>query len=205
MRLIFIGPQASGKGTQSEIVAKNFGIAHISLGEILRNYSGKHKNEIKKIIATGKLIPLDWSLKIIEERISKKDCKKGFILDGFPRNIEQAKGLDKITLIDQVVEIFISDREAIRRLKGRWVCPKCEINYNILTEPKPKFDKICDVDGSKLVHRTDDNHTAIKKRLKIYHKDTEPLLEFYKNKLVKINGNQHIDEVKDEILEKLRS
>ncbi len=204
MRLIFIGPQASGKGTQSELVAKKFGIAHISLGEILRNYSGKHKDGIKKIITIGKLIPAEWSLKIIRERISKKDCKKGFILDGFPRTLEQAKGLDKIISIDKVVEIYITDKEAIRRLNGRWVCPKCGINYNVITEPKPKKDKICDVDGSKLVHRIDDNEDAIKKRLKIYHRETEPLLKYYQNKVVKINGNQHIEKVGKEIIGKLK-
>lgn len=203
MKLIFVGPQASGKGTQSEFVAARLGIPHISMGDLLRNYTGKYKKQIEENVTKGLLIPVEWSLEIIKERISKPDCKKGFILDGFPRNTEQAKGLDKIMSIDKVVEIEISDNEAVRRLSGRWVCPKCGTNYNVITEPKPKVDKICDKDGTPLIHRADDNPEAIKKRLKIYHEETEPILKHYKGKVLKIDGEQHIDKVKQEVFEKL--
>jgi len=205
MKLIFVGVQASGKGTQGELVAKKFGIPHISMGDLLRNYSGKYKKQIDETVKKGNLISIEWSLEIIRERISEADCKNGFILDGFPRNIEQAKGLDKITKIDKVVEIVISDAEALRRLMGRRICPKCGTSYNIVTEPKPKHDNVCDKDGTKLIQRADDNEESIKNRLKIYHEETEPILDFYRGKVLKINGEKHIEEVQREILKKLRN
>ncbi|MBS3094829.1 nucleoside monophosphate kinase [Candidatus Pacearchaeota archaeon] len=204
MKLIFSGVQASGKGTQSELVAKKFGIPHISMGDLLRNYTGKYKKQIDETVKQGKLILVPWSIEIIKERISKPDCKKGFILDGFPRNLGQAEGLKKITDIDKVVEIVISDKEALRRLMGRRVCPKCGTSYNVVTEPKPKVDGICDKDGTKLIQRNDDNEESIKTRLKVYHEETEPIMDFYKGKVLKINGEQHIEKVQEEILGKLK-
>ncbi len=201
MKLIFSGVQASGKGTQGELVAKKFGIPHIVMGDLLRNYSKK----VAEIVKLGELVPVGLTLEIIKERISKPDCKNGFILDGFPRNLEQAKGLDKITSIDKVVEIDISDKEALRRLIGRRVCPKCGTSYNIFTEPKPKHDEVCDKDGTKLIQRTDDNEESIKTRIKIYHDETEPIMKFYDGKVLKINGAQHIEKVQEEILRKLKN
>ncbi len=205
MKLIFIGPQGSGKGTQAKIISKKFSIAHISTGELLRSTKGKLKQQTDKYMNKGKLIPDKLMIKILEQRIKKKDCKKGFILDGFPRNIKQAKKLDKITSIDKVIEIKISDKQAIKRLEGRRICPICGANYNIVTSPKPKQQEKCDKCGSKLIKRKDDTKTSIKKRLTIYHKKTEPILDYYKDKVIKINGQQSIDKVTKNIMKNLKN
>jgi adenylate kinase len=205
MKLIFIGPQGSGKGTQAEIISKKFSIAHISTGELLRNTKGKLKKQTDNYMNKGKLIPDKLMIKILEQRIKKKDCKEGFILDGFPRNIEQAKKLDKITSINKVIEIKISDKQAIKRLEGRRICPKCGANYNLVTSPKPKQKEKCDKCGSKLIKRKDDTKPAIKKRLNIYHKKTESILDYYKDKVIKINGEQSIDKVSKDIIKNLKN
>jgi len=203
-KLIFIGPQGSGKGTQAKIIAKKLGIAHISTGDMFRNVKGKLKEKVDKCINEGKLMPDDLTLEILKKRLEKSDCKSGFILDGYPRNLEQAKDLEKVTKIDEVIEIRISDKTAVHRLGGRWNCNKCGIAYNILTEPKPKKDKICNKCGGRLVQRKDDKFSAIKKRLEIYHEDTEPILNYYKEKLIRIDGEQNIKKVTEEILKKIK-
>jgi len=180
MILLFVGPQGSGKGTQAKIISKKLNLCHISTGNLLREISGKLKQEIDSYINNGKLVPDELIIKILKQRIKKEDCKNGIILDGFPRTLEQARDLDKILKIGKVIEISISDEEAIKRLKGRWNCKKCGIAYNLVTSPKPKQDKKCDNCGSALYQRADDiNEEAIKKRLAIYHEGTEPILEKY--------------------------
>ena len=202
MRLIFVGPQGSGKGTQAEIISDKLKIAHISTGDLLRHANGKLKKEIDECINAGNLVSDELILKILKKRISLKDCKKGFILDGFPRNLSQAEALSKITKIDKVVDISITDKESIRRISGRRGCGNCGEIYNIATSPKPKKKNICDNCGKKLSKRKDDNKSALKKRLKIYHKDTEKILKYYK--FAKINGKQPIESVTEEILTILR-
>jgi adenylate kinase len=204
MRLIFIGVQGSGKGTQAEIISKKFSIAHISTGELLRNTKGKLKKQIDRDMDKGELIPDRLIINILKQRIKEKDCKKGFIIDGFPRNIEQAQKLNKITYIDRVIEIHLSDKAAIKRLEARRICPKCGTNYNLVTSPKPKRKEICDKCGSILIKRKDDTKSAIKKRLKIYHEKTEPILVYYKDKLFRINGEQEIKKVAKEIIDLLK-
>lgn len=196
MNLIFVGPQASGKGTQGKIVAEKLGLCHISMGDLLRNVEDEN---IKQILASGKLVPVELTIKLLNERISKDDFKKGFILDGFPRSLEQAKELDKITRIDQVVEISISDEEAVRRLSGRLTCSKCGAIFNEITNPRPKISGICDKCNGKLYKRADDNESAIRKRLEIYHKETEPILKHYPS--VRINGEQSIEKVSEDVLD----
>ena len=202
MRLIFVGPQGSGKGTQAEIICDKLKIAHISTGDILRHAKGKLKKEIDECINAGNLVSDELILKILKKRLSHKDCKKGFILDGFPRNLSQVEELSKITKIDKVVDISITDKESIRRIGGRRTCKNCGEIFNVATSPKPKRRGICDECGKKLSRRKDDNKFALKKRLKIYHKDTEKILKYYK--FVKVNGKQRIEEVTAEILKLLR-
>lgn len=198
MRLIFIGPQGSGKGTQAKIIADKLGIAHISTGDLFRNAAGEVKKELDSYMNAGKLVPDSVVLRMLKKRLGEKDCAHGFVLDGFPRNLKQAEELDKIIKIDKVIEINISDEEAVKRISGRVSCVLCKEGYNELTSPKPKNRGICDRCGGKLVKRADDNETAVRERLKIYHEETEPLLQKYS--FIKINGEQDIESVAKDIL-----
>jgi len=203
MKLLFIGPQGSGKGTQAAIISKHLGIAHISTGDIFRSLTGELKKEVDSIINKGNLVADELTVKILKERISKPDCNNGFILDGFPRNLNQANLLENITKINKVIEIEISDKESIKRLGGRVSCEKCKEGYNLITEPKPKNPNFCDKCGGRLIQRADDNLEAIKKRLHTYHQETEPILEKYKHITIKINGEQNIEEITKEIINRL--
>lgn len=198
MKIIFIGPQGSGKGTQAVALSKKLSIPHISTGDLFRNSTGKLKEELNSYMNEGKLVPDELTVKILKERISQPDCKKGFILDGFPRNLKQAKLLEQITEIDIIIEIILTDDEAVKRISRRVSCEKCRTGYNELTEPKPEQSGICDKCGGKLIKRADDLEDAVKKRLSIYHKETEPILESY-SKIIKINGQQSIEKIEKDI------
>lgn len=198
MRLIFVGPQGSGKGTQADIISKKLNIPHISTGDLLRNIGAGLKEEVDSYINKGHLVPDDLILRILNERIMNKDCDEGFILDGFPRNLNQAKELDNIMDVDEVVEIEISDEESIRRISGRRGCKDCGAIYNVATSPKPRTPGVCDKCQGNLTQRKDDNEEALKKRLEVYHNETKKILDRYKS--VKINGEQSIEKVTSDIL-----
>jgi adenylate kinase len=203
MNLLFVGAQGCGKGTQAKIISEKMGIAHLSMGDLLRGVTGNLKKDVDSYVNSGKLVPTKLTVDIISQRIKEKDCQNGFILDGFPRNMEQAKEVDKFINIEKVFEIAISDETGIKRLKGRWNCKKCGIPYNVVTSPKPKKKGICDKCGSLLYQREDDaNDDAIKKRLQIYHDETEPLLEHYPS--IKVDGEQPIEQVTKDILDELK-
>ena len=201
MKLLFVGVQGSGKGTQAKIVSVKLGIPHISTGDLLRGAAGALRNEIDSYITVGKLVPDELMLKVLGVRLFLEDCKKGFILDGYPRNMAQAKKLDEITSIDKVIEIQISDVEALTRAIYRVTCGKCGEGYNTKTNPSKKGD-FCDKCGGALTKRADDNEVAMLKRIGIYHKETEPILSHYKS--VKINGEQKIENVTRDILVALK-
>ncbi|MFH1500980.1 MAG: nucleoside monophosphate kinase [archaeon] len=200
MKLVFVGPQASGKGTQGKIIASKLKIPHISSGDLLRNATGELKEKIEEYTSKGMLAPSEIVLELIQRRINQKDCKEGFILDGFPRNLEQVKELEKITSIDKVIEISISDDEAVRRLTSRVTCELCAAVFNEITNP-PKVKGKCDFCGGRLVRRTDDNEAPIRQRLKVYHEQTEPILSEYDS--IKINGQQSIEKVTEDVLKSL--
>ena len=204
MIILFVGPQGSGKGTQAKIISKKLGFCHVSTGDLLREVKGELKQEVDSYINQGKLVPDELIAKILKQKLEEIDNKKGIILDGFPRNLNQSEELDKIVKIDKIFEISISDKEAIKRLTGRWNCKKCGIAYNIFTSPKPKHDKICDKCEEELYQRGDDaDKAAIEKRLGIYHNETELMLEKYKDSVIKINGEQSIEKITEEIMKKL--
>jgi adenylate kinase len=198
MKLIFIGAQASGKGTQAKIISEKLKIPHISTGDLLRSAEGELKKEIESYTIKGNLVPDELIFKLLKEKIAKID---GFILDGFPRNLKQAEMLNNITSIDKIIEIEISDEEAVKRISGRRNCPKCGKIYNVYTSPKPLSENKCDNDESNLFQRADDTEDAAKKRLQIYHEETEPILEKYPS--LKINGQQEISKVTEDILSNL--
>lgn len=208
MYLIIMGPPGAGKGTQASFITKEYEIAHISTGDMFRQAI---KNEtplgikVKQIIAKGELVPDELTTKLVEERLSQKDCKKGFLLDGYPRNIKQAEDLKQILnnlniKLDVALNIDVADDIIIERIAGRRICKTCQASYHIKYNP-PKKDGICDFDGGQLYQRNDDKEDVIKNRLKVYYEQTYPLFEYYKkeNILKNVNGNQSLDNVFNDI------
>lgn len=185
MNLIFLGAPGAGKGTQAEVISQKLGIPTISTGNIIRE-ALKNETEMglkaKAFIESGKLVPDDVVIGIIKERLAKDDCKKGFILDGFPRTIPQAEALDEMGVkIDKVVEIQVDDDTIIGRMSGRRVCSACGASYHIVNKP-PKAEGVCDACGAELMQRKDDAPETVLDRLEVYHTQTEPLKDYYANK-----------------------
>ncbi len=203
MKILMFGPQGCGKGTQAKILSERLKIPHISTGDIFRSLTGELKEKVDALINGGNLVPDELTIKIVKERISREDCKDEFILDGFPRNLNQAKELEKIYKIDKVIEISIPDEESVKRISGRRICSNCKAGFNVLTAPRPKIENVCDFCGGNLVARADDNEESVKKRLKTYHKETEPVLEFYGEKVSRIDGMGDIEEISKRIAEKI--
>ncbi|PHO06212.1 adenylate kinase [Thermoanaerobacterium thermosaccharolyticum] len=208
MRVILLGPPGAGKGTQAERITKDYEIPHISTGDIFR-YNIKNNTELGKLAKQytekGLLVPDDVTNKIVEDRLTKDDCKDGFLLDGYPRNVIQAESLGKYLenkglKIDHVLNIIVDRDELVKRLSGRRVCPSCGATYHIVTKP-PKVEGICDHCGEKLIQRTDDNIESVLKRLEVYEDETKPLVEYYGklNLIRNIDGNKPVNEVYKEI------
>lgn len=184
MIIFIIGHPGSGKGTQSLLLSNKMHLPHISAGEIYRESARKGTAlglKAKKYWEKGKLAPDDLTIKLVNERVSKKDCKKGFILDGSPRTIRQAKILYKKLKVDYVFELAVNDRMAIRRLSVRKECSKCDSVYNI---KKLRNKNVCVKCRGKLYQREDDRPKAIRRRFRIYHKTTKPVLSFYRRKKI---------------------
>lgn len=199
MNLILLGVPGSGKGTQAKLISKKYNIPHISTGDIFRTKS--HKKVIAKYVTKGILVPDKIVLEIIEERISRPDCRSGFILDGFPRNINQAQSLDKYLnsknkIINKVLYFKLPIQSAIKRLTARRICPICSKNYNLISEP-PQKENICDSCNVSLTQRTDDTIKTVKKRLTVYTQNTKPLILYYKNqnKLRELNADKPVNNV----------
>jgi len=202
-KIIMLGPQGSGKGTQAELLAKKLNIPNISIGQLLRNEIEKKTEtgkQAQKYMNKGQLVSNSIAHKLAKNRITQPDCENGFIFDGFPRILIQAKFIETVTNITHVILVDISDEEAIDRLTGRRTCPKCGKIYHIKFNA-PKKEGICDKCAEKLEIREDDTEQAIRKRLKIYHAETEEVVEYYKEKniLIEINGEQSIEKVKQDI------
>ena len=189
MRLVLLGPPGAGKGTQAQVLSKDLSLPHVSTGDMLREAlkaSTALGLKAKVYMEKGALVPDEIVIALVSERLSKSDAKKGFILDGFPRTPEQAESLDKSLKdlkmpLDIVLYFKTSLAVIIRRLSGRRVCSQCGKNFH-LTNFKPKVDGICDVCGGKLFQRPDDKENTIENRLRVYEKQTEPLIEYYKKK-----------------------
>ncbi|HDQ22582.1 MAG TPA: nucleoside monophosphate kinase [Candidatus Uhrbacteria bacterium] len=208
MNIVMLGPQGSGKGTQAEFLSAKFKIPTVSAGALYRE-NIKRKTKLgklaEKFTTKGILGPDSLTNKMIKDELSKPCYKKGVILDGYPRNLNQAKFLDKLINIDWVILIDISQAETIRRLSGRRVCSQCGQTYNIQAK-KPKSKGICDKCKGKLIQRADDYPAAIKKRLRVYHQETKPVINYYKkqSKLIKVNGSHSIPVVFKSILKKIK-
>ena len=203
-----MGPPGAGKGTQAAFIKDYYNIPHISTGDMFREAMRNETKvgiEAKKYIDKGMLVPDSVTNALVKERLSQADCVKGFLLDGFPRNIPQAEALDQIfkeldIKLDAVINIDVDFSVLVDRVVGRRVCPKCGASYHI-TNLKPKKDGICDVCGSELIQRKDDTEETIKTRLDVYSNQTKPLLEYYnKQDLVKtINGVGDVNAIFEDI------
>nr|WP_260503694.1 adenylate kinase [Paenibacillus polymyxa] len=210
---MIMGPPGAGKGTQADVIVKEFGIPHISTGDAFR-LAMKQGTPIgikaKEYIDKGELVPDDVTIGIVEERLQQPDCKKGFLLDGFPRTLAQAEALDQIlgrlnTKLDDVINLKVDRDNLLARITGRRVCKSCGASYHIVFNP-PKVEGICDKDGGELYQRPDDNEDSVRTRLDEYSNKTAPLLTFYENQnlLRHIDGEQDIDVVSQNIVSLLR-
>ncbi len=202
MRIVIFGPQGSGKGTQAELIARRHGWPYISTGDIFR-YHLKNQTplgqKVAEYINAGQLVPDELTNKIVQDRILQPDCAVGFVLDGYPRNKSQLEFLAGITQIDLAIGIELNDQQAVTRLGGRLAC-KCGLSYHLEFNP-PKKEGICDKCGEQLFKRDDDQAGAIRKRLEIYHQETEPLLAIYEKQgiLQQLDGSKSIEEVYQQI------
>jgi adenylate kinase len=209
MRVIFIGPPGSGKGTQAKRLASTHGIPHISTGDILRDAVADGTELGRKaapIMNEGKLVPDDLMVGIIRDRLAKADARKGFILDGFPRTLVQAEKLD--TLVGggngsrdlRVVQLLVPDDVIVKRIALRRSCPECGAIYHLETAP-PVNDLVCDRCGAEVVARTDDTEQAVRKRLESFHRQTLPVATFYKTKSIlrEVDGVGPVDEIFERI------
>ena len=196
------------KALRPKFYQRHFGIAHISTGDLLReetNLKTEIGLKIIDIMNAGKLVSDEIVEVLLSNRIKKGDCKNGFILDGYPRNVEQAEGLSAVVgNIDKVVLISVDDNLIIERMVGRRGCPKCGQMYHIKYNP-PKEDGVCSECGSELVQRKDDNEETVKNRLSVYHTSTSPIIDYYKNKglLLEISGVGNIDDISKQLIDAL--
>ena len=204
--IMFIAPPAAGKGTQAELVVEKYHIPHISTGDILREISKEDSeigNYVKETMASGGLVKDDITYQLIEDRLNKDDCRKGFIIDGFPRNIDQAYQYDKILdklgyEVGNVILINIDKKTLEKRITGRRICENCKEIYNINDpENSPKQESICDNCGGKLYQRSDDNLEAFETRYQTYLDKTEPIIKHYKDMgvLKEVDGNDTVDNI----------
>ncbi len=205
MRLILLAAPGAGKGTQAEKLSEHFGIPTISTGAILR-HNIQEGTELGKLaqqyIDQGNFVPDDVMIEVMKERLSREDCKNGFILDGFPRTLAQAEALDTSSIaIDTVLNLEVPDEDIIKRLAGRLECKECAVTFH-KEYRKPAKDGICDNCGGELTTRADDNPETVKSRLEIYHTRTEPLLQYYIQKgiLKTVQGRDEIAATTKEVL-----
>src|SRR3989338_1063073 len=202
LRIVLLGPPGAGKGTHAKILSERYELPHISTGDILRSQIKEGTllgKKAKSFIDSGKLVPDELVVEMVRDRLGNSDVNKGFILDGFPRTVEQAKALEKMLAekkmpINLVLEFATSERVVVDRLSGRRACSNCGANYHIRNIP-PRQEGICDLCGKALVQRKDDEPETVRKRLKVYQDQTTPLTQFYKERKVlrAVSGDLEIE------------
>jgi len=204
MYIIFLGAPGAGKGTQAARLAQGLGLVHIATGDLFRQALERGTElglKAKSYMEKGTLVPNQITISLVLERLSAGDSSRGAILDGFPRNLEQAEALDKALAqegraIDEVVYIKVAEEELLRRLSGRWICRKCQTPYHITDSP-PRVPGKCDKCGGELYQRPDDREESVRKRLEVYFAETAPLIDYYarRGKLLEIDGEGGVAEV----------
>ncbi len=209
MYIIFLGAPGAGKGTQAAMVAQELGLVHIASGDLFRQAAEQGTElgrQAKSYMEKGILVPDEITIQMVLERMSLPDCEGGIILDGFPRNLQQAEALDKALAgqaqaIDKVVYIKVSEEELLRRLTGRWICRQCQAPYHTISSP-PKVQGKCDRCGGELYQRADDTEQTVKKRLQVYFAETAPLIDYYTRvgKLLEVDGEGNVGEVSRRIV-----
>lgn len=209
MKIIMLGAPGAGKGTQAKMIADKYGIPHVSTGDIFRANIKEGTDlgtEAKKYMDQGLLVPDELTVKILLDRVAKDDCKKGYVLDGFPRTIPQALVLENALnelgdKIDFAINVEVADENIIRRMGGRRACTGCGATYHTEHIP-PKVDGVCDRCGKELILRDDDKPETVKNRLQVYHAQTQPLIDFYSARgvLKEVDGTKEMKEVFDAIV-----
>jgi len=199
LNLVFLGPPGVGKGTYAKELSKRYNIPHISTGDIFREEIRKGTElgkKVKSYVERGELVPDEIVIEVVRKRLSQDDCKRGFILDGFPRTINQAIALDSIVKVDLVFNFVAPKSVIIERLSGRRICQKCGAIYHIKFNP-PKRPGICDKCGGPLYQREDDKPEVIEERLRVYEKQTAPIVDYYRKKgiLVEVDASRNMEEV----------
>ena len=214
MRIILLGAPGAGKGTQAQYICEQYGIPQISTGDMLRaavKAQSELGKKVEKVMASGGLVTDEIIIALVKARIEEEDCKGGFLFDGFPRTIPQASALlESNILIDVVLEIDVQDDEIVKRLSGRRVYLDSGRVYHIVYNP-PKNEGFDDVSGEELIQREDDQEETVRNRLKVYHQQTKPLVEYYTQlssldsniRVIKINGLAKVDSIKEEIFKML--
>ena len=202
MRIVLVGSPGAGKGTHAKVLSKRHQVPHIATGDLLRlrTQDGSELGKrAKAVMDKGQLVPDQMVIDMIRERLSEPDAKKGFILDGFPRTVEQAKALDQMLKelslkLDRVIDFEVSETVVLKRLSGRLICPKCAVSYHAYNIP-PKREGICDVCGTELIQRKDDAPATVLERRKVYQTQTAPLLDYYGKKgiLSAIDGDLEVE------------
>lgn len=209
MRLMVLGPPGAGKGTQASRLAQQLGIPHIATGDMFRDAAAEDTEtgrRVRRIMDAGELIPDAMTNQLVRDRLARPDARNGFILDGYPRNVEQAATLDGIledlgTKIDLVIKFMVRGTDIVQRLAGRRICPVCQTVYHMDARP-PREDEICDNDGTPLIRREDDLEETTLRRLEVYGQQTRPLYEFYAERglLVEMDALGTTDEVFQRLL-----
>lgn len=212
MKTVLLGPPGAGKGTQAKLISKRFSIPHISTGDIFRKNISEETPlgiEAKKFIDKGLLVPDELTIDITKDRLSKDDCKDGFLLDGFPRTVFQAESLDQFMHeqnkeVDTALLISVPHEFILERMTGRRVCLNCGASYHTTFNP-PRVEGICDVCDTEIIQRDDDKEDTVKERIDVYVKSTQPLIDYYKKvqKLFVVDGTKSIDDVCTNISEHL--
>ncbi len=205
MKLIFLGPPGAGKGTQATGVSTKLNVPHISTGDMFRSAIKNRTRtglEAQRYMDNGQLVPDSVVIDMVRERLAMDDCKNGYLLDGFPRTVEQAEALESIASPDAVINIAVPDERLLSRLTGRRVCGKCQGTFHV---SKLADEKVCPVCGGELIHRDDDKPETIKKRLSVYHDQTAPLIGYYtgNGKLKTVDGDNRPEDVLKAILASL--
>lgn len=200
MKIVMIGAPGAGKGVYAQYFRDKYCIPHISTGDIFREEIARNTElgqKVKYYVERGLLVPDEIVIEVVKKRLEESDAQIGFILDGFPRTLNQAKALDEITKIDAVVHLVVSEEVAVRRLSGRRICPVCGRVYNIYYEPKPKFDEQCDYDEAKLIARKDDEPSVVRERYRVFYETFKPVIDYYKQtrRLIEVNADRPLSDV----------